>query len=78
MGTWGAGNLDNDDVTIGWPNDSGLASDFDSALSRGDRKQLDEWICDYQLGFAMWAIQSPFRLAEHAEFEYQPQKNKDG
>lgn len=63
------GNLDHDDVTIGWPNDSGLASDFDAALSHGDRKRLDDWIYNYQLGCAMWSIQVPFTFAEHSEFE---------
>ena len=62
------GYLDTNDVTIGWPNDSDLASEFDTALSRGDRKQLDKWICDYQLGYAMWAFQSPYNFTEHSEF----------
>lgn len=63
------GPLSNDDVTLGWPNDSQLATDFAAAVSCGNRKQVDEWIYDCQIGSGMWAAQLPFAFAEHGEFD---------
>jgi hypothetical protein len=63
------GVLQEGDAMCGWPQNADLASKFDAGLRAHDRKQLKDWIYNSQIGFAIWAIDSPFQFATHAEFE---------
>jgi len=62
------GPLEDSHITLGWTSDFREATNIEKAILDSDRKSLEEWSLEWQLGLVNWMIRPNFDLAKHSEF----------